>query len=51
MKYYQEAFDNCNSIPWNIIPADQNWFKNYLIAEKLVSTLKSFKMKYPGLKK
>lgn len=51
MKYYEEAFNSCNVTPWNIIPADQNWYKNYLVADKIVSTLKSFKMKYPGLKK
>ena len=52
MSYYEECFSSCqSSAPWHIIPADQNWYKNYLIAEKLVSTLKSFKMKYPGFKK
>jgi PPK2 family polyphosphate:nucleotide phosphotransferase len=51
MTYYQDCFTHCNQTPWHIIPADQNWYKNYLIAEKVVSTLKSFKMKFPGLKK
>lgn len=51
MKYYEEAFDKCNHIPWNIIPADQNWYKSYLVAKLLRDTLKKLKMKYPGLKK
>ncbi len=51
MKYYQEAFTQCNAIPWQIIPADQNWYKNFLVAEKLLETMKSLKMKFPGLKK
>jgi polyphosphate kinase 2 (PPK2 family) len=51
MKYYEDIFNQCNQYPWQIIPADQNWYKNYLIAEKLLATLKSFKMKFPGLKK
>jgi PPK2 family polyphosphate:nucleotide phosphotransferase len=51
MKYYQLAFDTCNKIPWHIIPSDQNWYKNYLVAELLVNTLKSFNMKFPGMKK
>ncbi|TXI80884.1 MAG: polyphosphate kinase [Crocinitomicaceae bacterium] len=51
MKYYEHCFEQCNSTAWHIIPADQNWYKNYLIAETLVRTLKSFKMKFPGMKK
>ncbi len=51
VKYYEAAFDHCNHIPWHIIPSDQNWYKNYLVASLLRDTLKGFKMKYPGLKK
>jgi PPK2 family polyphosphate:nucleotide phosphotransferase len=51
MKYYEEAFNQCDSIPWHIIPSDQNWYKSYTVATILRDTLKSLKMKYPGLKK
>lgn len=51
MKYYEEAFNKCNDIPWHIIPADQNWYKNYLVAETILKTMKGLKMKYPGIKK
>lgn len=51
MRYYEEVFATCQTIPWNIIPSDQNWYKNFLIADKVVSTLKGFKMKFPGMKK
>lgn len=50
MKTYQDAFENCSDMPWHIIPSDQNWYKEYLIAKKIVETLESFKMKFPGLK-
>jgi len=50
-KYYEEAFETCNEIPWHIIPADQNWYKSYLVAILLRDTLKSLNMAYPGLKK
>jgi PPK2 family polyphosphate:nucleotide phosphotransferase len=50
-KYYEEAFEKCNHIPWHIIPADQNWYKSYQVAVLLRDKLKSLKMKYPGLKK
>lgn len=50
MKYYEAAFKKCDTIPWNIIPADQNWYKSHLVAVIIRDTLKSFKMEYPGLK-
>jgi len=51
MKYYEEVIDNCNEAPWQIIPADQNWYKSYLVATVLRDLMKSLRMKYPGLKK
>ncbi len=50
MKMYEAAFVNCNNIPWNIIPSDQNWYKEYMIANKLYDTLKNLGMRYPGMK-
>lgn len=51
MQMYEEAFENCDAIPWNIIPADQNWYKEFLIAKTIVEGLKGLNMKYPQLKK
>lgn len=51
MRYYEEAFNSCNNIPWHIIPADQNWYKSHLVATILRDTLKGLDMKYPGIKK
>lgn len=51
MKMYEDCFENCNDIPWIIVPADQNWYKEYLIATTLRDTLKALHMQYPGLKK
>jgi PPK2 family polyphosphate:nucleotide phosphotransferase len=51
MKYYEEAFNKCSKISWTIVPSDQNWYKEYIIAQKVYDTLKSLKMQYPGLKK
>ena len=51
MKYYEEAFNKCNHIPWTIVPSDQNWYKEYIIAQKVIDTLKALKMQYPGMKK
>ena len=51
MKAYEDCFKECNDIPWIIVPADQNWYKEYIIAIALHKTLNSLKMRYPGLKK
>jgi PPK2 family polyphosphate:nucleotide phosphotransferase len=50
-KAYEDCFQQCNAIPWEIVPADQNWYKEYLVAKKLSDTLKKLDMKFPGLKK
>jgi polyphosphate kinase 2 (PPK2 family) len=51
MKVYEDCFENCDEVPWTIVPADQNWYKEYLIAIAVRDVLKSMKMQYPGLKK
>ncbi len=51
MKVYEDCFKHCNKIPWIIVPADQNWYKEYVIADALLRTLSNLKMQYPGIKK
>jgi len=51
MQMYEDCFENCNEIPWTIVPSDQNWYKEYIIASTLRDTLEGLKMQYPGLKK
>jgi PPK2 family polyphosphate:nucleotide phosphotransferase len=51
MNMYEDVFENCNAIPWTIVPADQNWYKEYVIAKTLVRGLKELDMKYPQLNK
>lgn len=48
---YEDCFAHCDHTPWIIVPADQNWYKEYIIASKILDTLKNFDMKYPGIKK
>ena len=48
---YEDCFENCNEIPWTIVPSDQNWYKEYVIATRLKETMEGLKMQYPGLKK
>ncbi len=51
MQVYEDCFENCNDIPWNIVPSDQNWYKEFIIAKELRDKLEGLKMQYPGLKK
>jgi PPK2 family polyphosphate:nucleotide phosphotransferase len=51
MKMYQDAFNHCNKPAWQIIPSDQNWYKDYLVANALHQLLTGLHMQYPGLKK
>ena len=50
---YTKAFEDVlektstKSAPWYIIPANRNWYRNWLISSILVDELKSLKMKYP----
>jgi PPK2 family polyphosphate:nucleotide phosphotransferase len=51
MKMYEDCFEYCNEVPWTIVPADQNWYKEFVIAIALKETLEGLNMKFPGLKK
>lgn len=45
---YEKIFDKCSpDIPWTIIPADNKWYRNYLISKDIVEKLESLDMKYP----
>ena len=51
MAAYEDCFEHCNDVPWTIVPADQNWYKEHIIASALLKTLEKLNMQYPGLKK
>jgi PPK2 family polyphosphate:nucleotide phosphotransferase len=49
MRAYEDALSATNTAcaPWYIIPANRKWYRNYLISQILVESLKSLKMAYP----
>lgn len=51
MEAYEDCFANCKDIPWQIIPSDQNWYKEHLVAKLLVEKLQELDLQYPTLKK
>ena len=48
---YQDIFSNCNIIPWEVVPADKNWYKEYIIAKRVAKTLLAFDLSFPNLVK
>jgi PPK2 family polyphosphate:nucleotide phosphotransferase len=51
MNMYEDCFEHCDKNPWIIVPADQNWYKEWLIATTVRDKLKGLHMQYPGIKK
>jgi PPK2 family polyphosphate:nucleotide phosphotransferase len=51
MAMYEDCFNNCNNPPWIIVPSDQNWYKEYVIALAIFDLLSGLNMQYPGMKK
>jgi PPK2 family polyphosphate:nucleotide phosphotransferase len=51
MKVYEECFAACDDPAWVVVPADQNWYKEYVAAKELRDLLKGLHMKFPGMKK
>jgi PPK2 family polyphosphate:nucleotide phosphotransferase len=48
-KVYEEVFQKCSKhAEWTIVPADNKWYRDYVIAKKVHSTLKALNMKYPS---
>jgi polyphosphate kinase 2 (PPK2 family) len=48
MAAYEDAINHCNSprAPWHIVPANKKWYRNLVIAERIVEVMESLDMKY-----
>ena len=45
---YADVFAHCQeAAPWHIVPADQNWYKEYVVALALRDALVGMKLQYP----
>lgn len=49
MKAYQDMLERTSteSAPWILVPANHNWYRNLIVAETLVKTLKELNPQYP----
>jgi PPK2 family polyphosphate:nucleotide phosphotransferase len=46
---YADVFAHCQEVaPWHIVPADQNWYKEYVVASILRDTLAGLHLRFPG---
>jgi PPK2 family polyphosphate:nucleotide phosphotransferase len=48
-KAYEDLLERCSTsvAPWYIVPSDVKWFRNWVISDALVRTLKGLKMEFP----
>ncbi|TGE21214.1 polyphosphate kinase [Hymenobacter aquaticus] len=51
-RVYEDVFRHCSptSCPWHLVPADQNWYKAYVVAKTLRDTLREMNPQYPASK-
>ena len=49
MKVYERIFKKCDEVPWKIIPSDNGWYKENLIAKEIIAAFEKIEMKWPKL--
>lgn len=50
-KCYADVLSNCSTeqAPWYIVPADHRWFRDYIILQRIVTTLEDLKLGFPAM--
>ncbi len=51
MKAYEEVIGKTSTdlAPWYVVPADRKWYRNLVVAQLMVDTLKGLNMEYPKI--
>jgi PPK2 family polyphosphate:nucleotide phosphotransferase len=49
MRAYEDALSRCSTpwAPWYVVPADRKWYRNLVVSQVIVETLKKLDMRYP----
>ena len=47
---YEDAINRCNAVPWNVVAGDARWYRDYIIAGKIVEAMEAMGCEYPVLK-
>lgn len=46
---YEQILNRCSpEIPWVIVPADNKWYRDYVVASAIVKKLRQLNLKYPN---
>lgn len=50
-EYYADVLSNCSTeqAPWYVVPADNRWFRDYIVLQRIVTTLEDLKLEYPSI--
>lgn len=48
MECYEYVLNN-SDIPWTVVPVDSRWYRDYIIAKKMVETLEALDMEFPPI--
>lgn len=50
-KFYADILSNCSTkeAPWYVVPADHRWFRDYIILQRIVTTLEDLKLDFPTI--
>jgi len=50
ISYYEGIFEKCEKhAAWHIVPADKNWYKEYVVVKTLLELMKELPLEYPPL--
>ena len=51
MDAFEDMVNNTSSriAPWDIVPSNKKWYRNYVISQTIANTMKSLDMSYPKL--
>jgi PPK2 family polyphosphate:nucleotide phosphotransferase len=49
---YEDALNKCSTpwAPWHIVPADRKWYRDFVIARRVLNALEELKLKWPKAK-
>jgi PPK2 family polyphosphate:nucleotide phosphotransferase len=49
MAAYQDALGKCSTAhaPWYVVPADHKWYRNWVVSDVIVRTMRKLDLKYP----
>ncbi len=51
MRCYEDVLNHCNTVPWHIVPADQQWYRDYVATKIIHDTLVDLDCQFPLLEK